>query len=140
MAVAVFQEVEEVSRSEEEKEEERIQDQRRMAIPRLLHSCTPCLVVEQGSGRTFLEKQDNPPGEEVEGHNEEEGSSLAQAVRPHLSHVLERGTAQCVTSEWLQKNPHISIVAQAEGKMQGLSRCTDMSTPPQQCCASMRPL
>jgi len=98
-----------------------------MAIPRLVNSCTSFLVGKHGSGRTFLEKQDGPAGEEEEeeeeeeeGDNKEEGSLLAQAIRPHLSHALERGTAQCMTSERpgaLQRNPHISIVAQAEGKM-----------------------
>ncbi|CAL8284505.1 unnamed protein product [Merluccius merluccius] len=89
-----------------------------MAIPRLFNSCTPFLVVERGSGRTFLEKQDGLSSEEEEGDNAKEGSLLAQAIGPHLSRALEQGTAQYMTSErpgGLQRNPYVSIVAQAEG-------------------------
>ncbi|XP_056432626.1 mitogen-activated protein kinase kinase kinase 14 [Gadus chalcogrammus] len=102
-----------------------------MAIPRLFNSYSPFLVVERGSGRTFLEKQDGPAGEEGEGPNEEEGSLLARAIRPQLSCALERGTAQDMTSEWpgaLQKNPYVSIVAQAEGE--GLQEFSPSSTEP----------
>ena len=111
-----------------------------MAIPRLFNSYSPFLVVERGSGRTFLEKQEGPAGEEGEGPNEEEGSLLARAIRPQLSRALERGTAQDMTSEWpgaLQKNPYVSIVAQAEGEMQGLadvfSQRTNISSPSMYC-------
>ncbi|CAL8303409.1 unnamed protein product [Lota lota] len=102
-----------------------------MAIPRLFNSYTPFLVVERGSGGTFLEKQVGPAGGEGEGYNEEEGSLLAQAIRPHLSRALERGTAQYITSEGpgaLQMNPYVSIVAQAEGE--GSQEFSPSSTEP----------
>ncbi|KAG7277602.1 hypothetical protein CRUP_013920 [Coryphaenoides rupestris] len=114
-----------------------------MAIPRLVNSCTSFLVGEHGSGRTFLEKQDRSADEEEEeeeeeggggeeeGDNKEEGSLLAQAIQPNLSRALERGTAHCMTSEWpgaLQRNPHISIVAQAEGE--GSQEFSPSSTEP----------
>ncbi|KAM4624574.1 mitogen-activated protein kinase kinase kinase 14 [Polymixia lowei] len=83
-----------------------------MAIPRMFNSNTPFVVVTGGSGLSFLGKED---GQECE----EEKDSLVQAVTPHLSRVMEHGTAKHVGTEGQddsEESPYVSIIAQAEGE------------------------
>nr|XP_019966416.1 PREDICTED: mitogen-activated protein kinase kinase kinase 14-like isoform X1 [Paralichthys olivaceus]XP_019966417.1 PREDICTED: mitogen-activated protein kinase kinase kinase 14-like isoform X1 [Paralichthys olivaceus]XP_019966418.1 PREDICTED: mitogen-activated protein kinase kinase kinase 14-like isoform X1 [Paralichthys olivaceus] len=82
-----------------------------MAIPRVFNSNTPFIIVAGGSELSFLGKEDD-------GHvGEEEKESLVQAIAPHLSRVMQRGTAKHVVpagQEVSAENPCVSIVAQAE--------------------------
>ncbi|XP_051795916.1 microtubule-associated serine/threonine-protein kinase 4-like [Acanthochromis polyacanthus] len=81
---------------------------RGMAIPRMLNSNTPFIVVAGGSELSFLGKEDDGEG------CEEEKNSLVQAIAPHLSRVIQLGTAKHVDTEGHQENHCLSIVAQAE--------------------------
>ncbi|XP_075948931.1 uncharacterized protein LOC142951319 [Anarhichas minor] len=84
---------------------------REMAIPRMFNSNTPFVIVTGGSELSFLGKEDNSHG------CEEEKDSLVQAIGPHLSRVMQRGTANHVVAEGrnaTEENPCVSIVAQAE--------------------------
>ncbi|XP_056152682.1 mitogen-activated protein kinase kinase kinase 14 [Lampris incognitus] len=83
-----------------------------MAIPRMFNSNTPFVMVAGGSGLSFLGKQD---GQECE----EEKESLVQAVGPHLSRVMEHGTAKPMVEEGRdesEERPYVSIITQAEGE------------------------
>uniref|UniRef100_UPI0037E9AC65 mitogen-activated protein kinase kinase kinase 14 n=1 Tax=Semicossyphus pulcher TaxID=241346 RepID=UPI0037E9AC65 len=82
-----------------------------MAIPRMFNSNTPFIIVTGGSELTFLGKEDDSEG------CEEEKDSLVQAIAPHLSRVMQHGTAKHVVTEGQQvceEDPCVSIVAQAE--------------------------
>ncbi|XP_038130164.1 mitogen-activated protein kinase kinase kinase 14-like isoform X2 [Cyprinodon tularosa] len=83
---------------------------REMAIPRMLNSNTPFTVVAGGSEVSFLGKEENSQG------CEEETDSLVRAIGPHLSHVMEHGTAKHVITDGLEGIPCVSIVAQAESE------------------------
>lgn len=90
---------------------------REMAIPRMFNSNTPFVIVTGGSELSFLGKEDNSQG------CEEEKDSLVQAIAPHLSRVLQHGTAKHVVAEGHEvpeEDPCVSIVAQAESKTAGL--------------------
>ncbi|KAL6094402.1 map3k14 [Pungitius sinensis] len=76
-----------------------------MATPRMFNSSTPFAIVTGGSELSFLGKEDGGRGRGEEG----EGVSLVQAIGPHLSRVMQRGTANHVVGE-----EGVSIVAQAE--------------------------
>ncbi|KAM6896945.1 mitogen-activated protein kinase kinase kinase 14 [Xenentodon cancila] len=81
---------------------------REMAIPRMLNSNTPFIIVTGGSELPFLGKEDSGQG------CEEETDSLVQVMAPHMSRVMQHGTAKHVVKEGLEDNPCVSIVAQAE--------------------------
>ncbi|XP_056221345.1 uncharacterized protein LOC130161966 [Seriola aureovittata] len=84
---------------------------REMAIPRMFNSNTPFIIVTGGSELSFLGKEDDGQG------CEEEKDSLVQAIAPHLSRVMQHGTAKHVVTEGRdvsEENPCVSIVAQAE--------------------------
>lgn len=84
---------------------------RDMAIPRMFNSNTPFIIVTGGSELSFLCKEDDGQG------CEEEKESLVQAIAPHLSRVMQHGTAKHVISEGQEEseeNPCVCIVAQAE--------------------------
>ncbi|XP_070783542.1 mitogen-activated protein kinase kinase kinase 14 [Enoplosus armatus] len=84
---------------------------REMAIPRMFNSNTPFVIVTGGSELSFLGKEDGSQG------REEEKDSLVQAIAPHLSRVMQHGTAKHVVTEGQEvseENPCVSIVAQAE--------------------------
>ncbi|KAF7665095.1 hypothetical protein LDENG_00155310 [Lucifuga dentata] len=81
-----------------------------MAIPRMFNSNTPFIIVMGGSELSFLGKEESQ-------ECEEEKDSLAQAMAPHLSWVMQHGTAKLVATgghDESEENPYISIVAQAE--------------------------
>ncbi|AWP18126.1 putative mitogen-activated protein kinase kinase kinase 14-like [Scophthalmus maximus] len=82
-----------------------------MAIPRVFNSNTPFIIVTGGSELSFHGKEDSGQG------GEEEKDSLVQAIAPHLSRVMQRGTAKHVVTagqEASEENACVSIVAQAE--------------------------
>ncbi|XP_035997955.1 mitogen-activated protein kinase kinase kinase 14 [Fundulus heteroclitus] len=79
-----------------------------MAIPRMFSSKTPFIVVTGGSEHSFLGKEESSQG------CEEETDSLVQAIGPHLTHVMQHGTAKHVIKDGLEGIPCVSIVAQAE--------------------------
>ncbi|XP_044035385.1 mitogen-activated protein kinase kinase kinase 14 isoform X2 [Siniperca chuatsi] len=84
---------------------------REMAIPRMFNSNTPFIIVTGGSKLSFLGNEDSSQG------CEEEKDSLVQAIAPHLSRVMQHGTAKHVVTEGhdvSEENPCVSIVAQAE--------------------------
>ncbi|XP_061564713.1 STE20-like serine/threonine-protein kinase isoform X2 [Cololabis saira] len=81
---------------------------REMAIPRMFNSSTPFIIVTGSSELPFLGKEDGGQG------CEEEPDSLVQVMTPHLSHVMQHGTAKHVVTEGLEDKPCVSIVAQAE--------------------------
>ncbi|XP_029954671.1 mitogen-activated protein kinase kinase kinase 14 [Salarias fasciatus] len=91
-----------------------------MAIPRVLNSNTPLIIVTGESEPSFLSKHEVHPGGEAEEEEEEEEEevSLVQAIGPHLSRVMQQGTATHVAES--QTSPHqdpaVSIVAQAESE------------------------
>lgn len=92
---------------------------REMAIPRMLNSNTPFVIVTGGSELSFPGKEDNSQG------CEEEKDSLVQAIAPHLSRVMQHGTAKHVVTEGpevSEENACVSIVAQAESKTMSLCR------------------
>ncbi|XP_034716508.1 uncharacterized protein LOC117937009 [Etheostoma cragini] len=85
---------------------------RGMAIPRMFNSNTPFVIVTGGSELSFLGKEDN-----ASQGCEEEKDSLVQAIGPHLSRVMQLGTAKHVATEGkevTEEGPCVSIVAQAE--------------------------
>lgn len=97
---------------------------REMAIPRMFNSNTPFVIVTGGSELSFLGKEDN-----VQGAEENKGS-LVQAIAPHLSWVMQHGTAKHVAAEGgdvAAEDPCVSIVAQAESKAAGLRFVDDSS-------------
>uniref|UniRef100_A0A3P9NT65 Mitogen-activated protein kinase kinase kinase 14b n=1 Tax=Poecilia reticulata TaxID=8081 RepID=A0A3P9NT65_POERE len=79
-----------------------------MAIPRILNSNTPFTIVTGGSEVSFLGKEESSQG------CEEEAESLVQAIGPHLTRVMQHGTAKHVITNDLEGIPRVSIVAQAE--------------------------
>ncbi|XP_041829425.1 uncharacterized protein LOC121632225 isoform X2 [Melanotaenia boesemani] len=79
-----------------------------MAIPRMFNSNTPFIIVTGGSELSFLGKDNSSQG------CEEETDPLVKAIAPHLSHVMQHGTAKQVVTEGFAENPCVSIVAQAE--------------------------
>lgn len=84
-----------------------------MAIPQVFNSNTPFVIVTGGSELSFLGKHDD-----IQGHDEEK-DSLAQVIAPHLSRVMQQGTAKHVAAEGrnaTEEDPCVSIVAQAESK------------------------
>ncbi|XP_051273338.1 mitogen-activated protein kinase kinase kinase 14 isoform X1 [Dicentrarchus labrax] len=85
-----------------------------MAIPRMFNSNTPFVIVTGGSELSFLGKEDAG-----EGGREEEKDSLVQAIAPHLSRVMQHGTAKHVVPEGrhvCEESSCVSIVAQAESE------------------------
>lgn len=83
----------------------------------MFDSNTPFTIVAGGSELSFLGKEDNSQG------CEEEKDSLVQAIAPHLSRVMQHGTAKHVVTEGheaREEDPCVSIVAQAESKSVGL--------------------
>lgn len=89
---------------------------REMAIPRMFDSNTLFLIVTAGSELSFPGKEDDSRG------CEEEKDSLVQAIAPHLSRVMQHGTAKHVLTEGPEapeEDACVSIVAQAESKTQG---------------------
>ncbi|XP_065805721.1 mitogen-activated protein kinase kinase kinase 14 isoform X1 [Labrus bergylta] len=86
---------------------------REMAIPRMFNSNTPFIIVTGGSELTFLGKEEDCEG------CEEEKDSLVQAIAPHLSRVMQHGTAKHVVTEGREEAEEdhcVSIVAQAESE------------------------
>ncbi|XP_070708327.1 mitogen-activated protein kinase kinase kinase 14 [Pempheris klunzingeri] len=84
---------------------------REMAIPGMFDSNTPFIIVAGGSELSFLGKEDDSQA------CEEEKDSLVQAIAPHLSRLMQLGTAKHVAAEGQQvseENPWVSVVAQAE--------------------------
>lgn len=79
-----------------------------MAIPRLFDSNTPFVIVSGGSELSFPGKEDDSRG------CEEDKDSLVQAIAPHLTRVMQHGTAKQVVREGPEEDPCVSIVAQAE--------------------------
>lgn len=81
-----------------------------MAIPRMFNSNTPFTIVTRDAELSFLGKE----GSEA---REEEKGSFVQAISPHLTRVMQRGTAKHVGAEGpgtFEETPEVSIVAQAE--------------------------
>lgn len=90
-----------------------------MAIPRVFNANTPFTIMTGGSELSFLSKEDNSQG------CEEEKESLVQAIAPHLSRVMQHGTAKHVVTEdhgESEDNLCVCIVAQAESKTVGPCR------------------
>lgn len=88
---------------------------REMAIPRMFNSNTPFVIVTGGSELSFLGKEDDSQV------CEEEKDSLVQAIAPHLSRVMQHGTAKHVEGPQVSEDSTcVSIVAQAESKTAGL--------------------
>lgn len=83
---------------------------REMAIPRMLNSNTPFTIVTGSSEISFLGKEESSQG------CEEEAESLVQAIGPHLTRVMQHGTAKHLITNGLEGIPCVSIVAQAESK------------------------
>ncbi|XP_068438630.1 mitogen-activated protein kinase kinase kinase 14 [Clinocottus analis] len=82
-----------------------------MAIPRMFDSNTPFVIVTGGSELSFLGKEDGGQG------GEEEKDSLVQAIGPHLTRVMQRGTANHAVPrgrDATEESQCVSIVAQAE--------------------------
>lgn len=81
-----------------------------MAVPPVFDSDASFVVVGGGSDLSFLSKDDSSCG------REEETDSLVQVIAPHLSRVMQHGTAKHVVGEGGEDKPCLSIVAQAERK------------------------
>ncbi|XP_062298249.1 uncharacterized protein LOC134003133 [Scomber scombrus] len=82
-----------------------------MAIPRMFNSNAPFIIVTGGSELSFVGKEDDSQA------CEEEKESLVQAITPHLSRVMQHGTAKHVVTagqDVPEENACVSIVAQAE--------------------------
>lgn len=85
-----------------------------MAIPPNFDSNMPFVIVAEGSENSFLSKE----ADDDEPH-EEEKDTLVQAIGPHLSWVMQLGTAKHVyAAEEVEydQEASISIVAQAESE------------------------
>ncbi|XP_047464070.1 uncharacterized protein LOC125021920 isoform X2 [Mugil cephalus] len=86
---------------------------RQMAIPRMFDCNTPFIIVAGDSELSFLGKEDGS-----QQGCEEEKDSLVQAIAPHLSRVMQHGTAKHVFAEGPEASEEekgcVSIVAQAE--------------------------
>lgn len=85
-----------------------------MAIPPKFDSNMPFVIVTGGSENSFLSKEadDDEP-------LEEEKDTLVQAIGPHLSWVMQLGTAKHVhAAEEVEydEEASVSIVAQAESE------------------------
>lgn len=81
-----------------------------MAIPRTFNSNTPFTIVTRDSELSFLGKDGSEACEEEKG-------SLVQAISPHLTRVMQQGTAKHVGAaghRTFEESPDVSIVAQAE--------------------------
>lgn len=88
----------------------------------MFNSNTPFVIVTGGSELSFLGKEDNDQGAE------ENKDSLVQAITPHLSWVMQHGTAKHVAAagdDVAEEDPCVSIVAQAESKAAGLEHDND---------------
>lgn len=82
-----------------------------MAFPRPLNDHSPVTMVTAGSDLPFLGRDDGSRG------SEDDRDSLAHAIGPHLSRLMQRGTAKHVIpagQEVPEEDPCVSIVAQAE--------------------------
>lgn len=62
-----------------------------MAIPPKFDSNLPLIIVTRGSENSFLSKEDDD-----DEPREEEKDTLVQAIGPHLSRVMQLGTAKHV--------------------------------------------
>lgn len=85
-----------------------------MAIPAKFDSNMPFVIVTGGSENAFLSKE----ADGDESHEEEKGT-LVQAIGPHLSRVMQLGTAKHVrAAEEVEydREASVSIVAQAESE------------------------
>lgn len=85
----------------------------KMAIPPKFDSNMPLAIVTGGSEHSFLSKEDDDEP------REEEKDSLVQAIGPHLSRVMQLGTAKHVhAAEEVEhaEEPCVSVVAQAESE------------------------
>lgn len=72
----------------------------------------PFVIVTGGSENSFLSKQDDD-----DEPREEEKDTLVQAIGPHLSRVMQLGTAKQVhAAEEHDEEASVSIVAQAESE------------------------
>lgn len=86
-----------------------------MAVSPKSDSDVPLVILTGGSEHSFLSKEDfdDEP-------REEERDALVQAIGPHLSRVMQRGTAKHVhpaeEEEEHDEEPCVSIVAQAESE------------------------
>ncbi|XP_046888174.1 mitogen-activated protein kinase kinase kinase 14 isoform X1 [Hypomesus transpacificus] len=83
-----------------------------MAIPRMFNSNTPFIEVKGGSGLSFVVEENGVKGEE-------ENNLLIQTIAPHLSLLMEHGTAKQVGTGGQgnsEETPYVSIIAQAEGE------------------------
>lgn len=84
-----------------------------MAIPRIFDSNMPFVIMTGVPELSFLSKE-----EESEMY-EEEKDTLVQAIGPHLSRVMQQGTAKHVYAGEggeSEEEPCVSIVAQAESE------------------------
>lgn len=84
-----------------------------MAIPRMFDSSMPFVIMTDGSELSFLSKEEDSE------MYEEEKDTLVQAIGPHLSRVMQQGTAKHVhTGDGgeSEEEPCVSIVAQAESE------------------------
>ncbi|KAM7370395.1 hypothetical protein PAMP_009948 [Pampus punctatissimus] len=82
-----------------------------MAIPQMFNSNAPFIIVTGGPELSFVGREDD--GQACD----EEKESLVQAITPHLSRVMQHGTAKHVVTEGqevTEENACVSIVAQAE--------------------------
>lgn len=84
-----------------------------MAIPRMFDSNMPFVIMTGGSELSFLSKEED--SEMIE----EEKDTLVQDIGPHLSRVMQQGTAKHVHAGEggeSEEEPCVSIVAQAESE------------------------
>lgn len=81
-----------------------------MAVPPVFDSDAPFVVVGGGSDLSFLNLDNSSRG------CEEETDPLVQDIAPHLSRVMQHGTAKHVVREGDEDRNCLSIVAQAERK------------------------
>lgn len=84
-----------------------------MAIPRMFDSSMPFVIMTGGSELSLLSKEEDSE------MYEEEKDTLVQAIGPHLSRVMQQGTAKHVHTGGggeSEEEPCVSIVAQAESE------------------------
>lgn len=84
-----------------------------MAIPRMFDSSMPFVIMTGGSELSFLSKEEDSE------MYEEEKDTLPQAIGPHLSRVMQQGTAKHLHAGdggESEEEPCFSIVAQAESE------------------------
>ena len=78
----------------------------------MFNSNTPIIEVKGGSVLSFVVEENGVKGEE-------ENNLLIQTIAPHLSLLMEHGTAKQVGTGGQgnsEETPYVSIIAQAEGK------------------------